>query len=145
MVSKPARYQEPWARWTSCDAGWHTDLTPAPNPPAISILRAEAVPSYGGDTGFGLAVILGVHSRGLSGTVLSSHGGAVRVKAGDVLAVSRLMAARYSIRVRSMIQLVRHVAPPSWENACSQRAVDGLSLVHSKRIFTAWPLTMSSQ
>jgi alpha-ketoglutarate-dependent taurine dioxygenase len=37
-------------RWNSCDAGWHTDLTPAQNPPAISILRAEAVPSYGGDT-----------------------------------------------------------------------------------------------
>jgi taurine dioxygenase len=37
-------------RWTACDAGWHTDLTPAVNPPAISILRAEAVPSYGGDT-----------------------------------------------------------------------------------------------
>lgn len=37
-------------RWTSCDAGWHTDLTPAVNPPSVSILRAEAVPSYGGDT-----------------------------------------------------------------------------------------------
>jgi taurine dioxygenase len=37
-------------RWTACAAGWHTDLTPAVNPPAISILRAEAVTSYGGDT-----------------------------------------------------------------------------------------------
>lgn len=37
-------------QWTSPDAGWHTDLTPAVNPPAVSILRAEAVPSYGGDT-----------------------------------------------------------------------------------------------
>jgi alpha-ketoglutarate-dependent taurine dioxygenase len=37
-------------RWTSCDAGWHTDLTPAVNPPSVSILRAEAVPSFGGDT-----------------------------------------------------------------------------------------------
>jgi len=37
-------------RWTACDAGWHTDLTPAVNPPAISILRAEAVTSFGGDT-----------------------------------------------------------------------------------------------
>ena len=37
-------------RWTSCDAGWHTDLTPAVNPPSVSILRAEAVPSCGGDT-----------------------------------------------------------------------------------------------
>ncbi len=37
-------------RWTARDAGWHTDLTPAVNPPAISILRAEAVTASGGDT-----------------------------------------------------------------------------------------------
>lgn len=30
--------------------GWHTDVTPAVNPPAGSILRAETVPEYGGDT-----------------------------------------------------------------------------------------------
>ncbi|MFZ3555112.1 TauD/TfdA dioxygenase family protein [Streptomyces sp. BH055] len=30
--------------------GWHTDVTPAVNPPAASILRAETVPEYGGDT-----------------------------------------------------------------------------------------------
>jgi alpha-ketoglutarate-dependent taurine dioxygenase len=38
------------ARWTSYGAGWHSDLTPAVNPPAISVLRAERVTSYGGDT-----------------------------------------------------------------------------------------------
>lgn len=32
--------------------GWHTDVTPAWNPPAASILRAEVVPEYGGDTSF---------------------------------------------------------------------------------------------
>jgi alkyl sulfatase len=32
--------------------GWHTDVTPAVNPPAGSILRAEVVPTYGGDTTF---------------------------------------------------------------------------------------------
>src|ERR1700722_1050058 len=31
-------------------SGWHSDLTPMVNPPAICILRAETVPSYGGDT-----------------------------------------------------------------------------------------------
>jgi alpha-ketoglutarate-dependent taurine dioxygenase len=31
-------------------AGWHTDVTAAVNPPAASILRAETVPSFGGDT-----------------------------------------------------------------------------------------------
>jgi taurine dioxygenase len=33
-------------------AGWHADTTPLINPPAASILRAEVVPPYGGDTGF---------------------------------------------------------------------------------------------
>ncbi|WP_131785786.1 TauD/TfdA dioxygenase family protein [Protofrankia symbiont of Coriaria ruscifolia] len=31
-------------------AGWHTDLTAAVNPPAASVLRAEIVPEFGGDT-----------------------------------------------------------------------------------------------
>jgi alpha-ketoglutarate-dependent sulfate ester dioxygenase len=32
--------------------GWHTDVTPAVNPPAGSILRADVVPDFGGDTTF---------------------------------------------------------------------------------------------
>lgn len=31
-------------------AGWHTDVTAAVNPPAVSILRADVVPEIGGDT-----------------------------------------------------------------------------------------------
>lgn len=31
---------------------WHTDVTPAINPPAASVLRADVVPEYGGDTTF---------------------------------------------------------------------------------------------
>ncbi|MFD4395560.1 TauD/TfdA dioxygenase family protein [Kitasatospora sp. NPDC058397] len=31
-------------------SGWHVDLAAAVNPPAISVLRAETVPPYGGDT-----------------------------------------------------------------------------------------------
>ena len=31
---------------------WHTDVTAAVNPPAASVLRAEVVPEYGGDTTF---------------------------------------------------------------------------------------------
>lgn len=37
-------------KWLTYDSGWHSDLTPAVNPPAISILRAEVVPPFGGDT-----------------------------------------------------------------------------------------------
>lgn len=36
----------------SSTRGWHTDVTAAVNPPAASILRAEVVPAYGGDTTF---------------------------------------------------------------------------------------------
>ncbi|MFI0742763.1 TauD/TfdA dioxygenase family protein [Streptomyces sp. NPDC021100] len=31
-------------------SGWHTDLSDAVNPPAASVLRAEILPSHGGDT-----------------------------------------------------------------------------------------------
>lgn len=34
----------------SYNSGWHTDVTAAVNPPAASILRAETVPEFGGDT-----------------------------------------------------------------------------------------------
>jgi taurine dioxygenase len=36
----------------SLTGGWHTDVTPAVNPPAGSVLRADVVPSFGGDTTF---------------------------------------------------------------------------------------------
>ena len=40
----------PKAKKVSYDNGWHTDVTALVNPPAASILRAEIVPPYGGDT-----------------------------------------------------------------------------------------------
>jgi taurine dioxygenase len=40
------------ARKYSYTSGWHSDVTPAVNPPAGSILRADVIPSYGGDTTF---------------------------------------------------------------------------------------------
>jgi alpha-ketoglutarate-dependent taurine dioxygenase len=40
------------ARKYSYTSGWHTDVTPAINPPAGSILRADVIPDYGGDTTF---------------------------------------------------------------------------------------------
>jgi alpha-ketoglutarate-dependent taurine dioxygenase len=33
-------------------SGWHADVTPALNPPAVSILRGDKMPPYGGDTQF---------------------------------------------------------------------------------------------
>jgi taurine dioxygenase len=55
----PRRFQqrygaddEPKIRKYSYTSGWHTDVTPAINPPAGSILRADVIPVYGGDTSF---------------------------------------------------------------------------------------------
>jgi alpha-ketoglutarate-dependent taurine dioxygenase len=46
-----ASYAEQFARRQyTYFAGWHTDVTAAVNPPAASILRAETVPEFGGDT-----------------------------------------------------------------------------------------------
>jgi alpha-ketoglutarate-dependent sulfate ester dioxygenase len=50
----------------SLTSGWHTDVTPAVNPPAGSILRADVVPSFGGDTTF---TNLAAAYEGLSGPV----------------------------------------------------------------------------
>ena len=43
---------EPQVFKHSYTSGWHSDVTPAINPPAGSILRADIIPSYGGDTTF---------------------------------------------------------------------------------------------
>lgn len=43
------RYQGLFGK-ASYDSEWHTDLTPVINPPFASILRADTVPEYGGDT-----------------------------------------------------------------------------------------------
>ena len=45
-----ADYRKQVRRQYSYFSGWHTDVTAAVNPPAISILRAEVVPEIGGDT-----------------------------------------------------------------------------------------------
>ncbi|MEU6721020.1 TauD/TfdA family dioxygenase [Nonomuraea sp. NPDC046802] len=46
-----ANYRELYRkRRYSYYSGWHTDVTAAVNPPAASILRAETVPEFGGDT-----------------------------------------------------------------------------------------------
>ncbi|WP_131768078.1 TauD/TfdA dioxygenase family protein [Candidatus Protofrankia californiensis] len=45
------RYEAAFGRkWATFDNGWHTDVTALVNPPAASILRADRVPPYGGDT-----------------------------------------------------------------------------------------------
>lgn len=60
LTVDPRKYQEMYGqdiyaqvdaqRYYTYFAGWHTDLTAAVNPPAASVLRAETVPAFGGDT-----------------------------------------------------------------------------------------------
>jgi len=58
LTIDPRRYQELYGldrtqqarRRYSYYSGWHTDVTATVNPPAASILSAEAVPPFGGDT-----------------------------------------------------------------------------------------------
>ncbi|MDT4991391.1 MAG: alkyl sulfatase [Actinoplanes sp.] len=38
------------SRWASGITGWHIDMSHVVNPPTASILRAETVPAFGGDT-----------------------------------------------------------------------------------------------
>ncbi|OZI37844.1 taurine dioxygenase [Bordetella genomosp. 10] len=47
------RYGKSYTRKLSANGpAWHADVTPLINPPAYSILRAEVVPAYSGDTQF---------------------------------------------------------------------------------------------
>ncbi|MEY9848639.1 TauD/TfdA dioxygenase family protein [Streptacidiphilus sp. MAP5-3] len=46
----PARFEKRFGKGFRDEYRWHTDVTPAVNPPAGSILRAEVVPDFGGDT-----------------------------------------------------------------------------------------------
>ena len=68
--------------------GWHTDVTAAVNPPAGSILRAEQVPDFGGDTTWTNLVAayqgLSAPVRAFVDTLRAEHryGGSSRV-AGD--------------------------------------------------------------
>src|SRR5688572_29930886 len=50
----------------------------------------------------------------------------------------------HATRVKSLTQLLSHVAPPSAELDCSQRADRGVMRDHCTRVFTARPLYVSS-
>ena len=72
---------------TSYDNSWHTDVTPLVNPPAASILRAELLPPYGGDTAFTNLVAayenLPQGLRDLADTLKAKHAFASRAKPGS--------------------------------------------------------------
>lgn len=87
---------------------WHTDVTPAVNPPAASVLRADVVPEFGGDTTFtnlvaayeGLSEPLrsfldGLRAEHRYGAALARKGGAPN----SVISDQRLVARHPVVRV----------------------------------------------
>lgn len=85
-------------------AGWHTDVTAAVNPPAASILRAETVPEFGGDTTWTNLVAayegLSAPLRGFLDTLRAEHryGGSEQ----------QLTTDRYSRRVNDNLLVAVH-------------------------------------
>lgn len=91
--------------WT----GWHTDVTPAINPPAVSILRGETVPEAGGDTMFadmGAAYrALSPAMRGFIDTLHGIHlyqgaeGAGTRKEYKEILERNRIVSRHPLVRV----------------------------------------------
>lgn len=72
---------------TSYDNSWHTDVTALVNPPTASILRADLLPPYGGDTAFTNLVAayenLPKGLRDFADTLDAKHAFATRAKPGS--------------------------------------------------------------
>lgn len=130
-------------RWLTYDSGWHTDLTPAVNPPAISILRAEVVPRFGGDTQWtnlaaayeGLAGPL----RKLADSLRAEHtffaGCQLLLSDPEDAKISRMNAADPQIAIHPVVR----VHPETGErclfvNPASVSTIVGFSPTESRRI-----------
>jgi taurine dioxygenase len=92
---------------------WHADVTAAVNPPAASILRAEVIPPYGGDTLW-------------SNTVAAYQGLSAPVQ-----------------RLADKLRAVHRFSPPEGTSATSdyQRRVDGRPLVTEHPVVRVHPET----
>ncbi|MGC5248437.1 TauD/TfdA dioxygenase family protein [Gordonia sp. DT219] len=102
------RYEENLGRKrTSYDHSWHTDVTALVNPPAASILRADIVPPYGGDTTWTNLVAayegLPQELRDLADTLDIKHQFAPRAAAGSQrarkISEANLVAYHPAVRV----------------------------------------------
>ncbi|MEV4154998.1 TauD/TfdA family dioxygenase [Nocardia salmonicida] len=102
------RYDELYGRKrTSYDSSWHTDVTALVNPPAFSILRADILPPYGGDTAWTNLVAayenLPAELRALADVLDAEHTFETRASRGssraDVLAAKPLRSFHPVVRV----------------------------------------------
>jgi hypothetical protein len=102
--------------------------------------RVPAVQGVGGDAG----------DRRLSVNWRELRGGHARAPPRPQICQRTVSGVRVvqggqAVRLNCMIQLVTKRCPPSNENACSQRADDGVMSAHSNRTTTARPPRTSSQ
>jgi alpha-ketoglutarate-dependent sulfate ester dioxygenase len=101
------RYEQKFGKKrVTYDNGWHTDVTALVNPPAGSILRADIVPPYGGDTAWTNLVAayegLPPQLRALADTLRAKHSFSPRVLTGsygEKIAANPLVAIHPVVRV----------------------------------------------
>jgi taurine dioxygenase len=118
-------------------SGWHTDVTAAVNPPAASILRAEAVPEFGGDTQWTNLVAayegLSAPLQRLAETLRAVH--RFRVPAGEESKLAKRVNANLLIAEHPVVR----VHPETGERALFVNPgftdhIAGLGAIESQRI-----------
>ncbi|GGJ94508.1 hypothetical protein GCM10010123_25460 [Pilimelia anulata] len=147
LTIDPRRYEEQYGidrrdqhrRQYSYYSGWHTDVTAAVNPPAASILRAETVPEFGGDTTWTNLVAA---YRGLSEPLRAFVDG-LRAEHRFLAGIDASDNARYRDRINKNLLVAVHpvvrVHPETGERALfvnpgfTSRIV-GLSAVESRQV-----------
>ena len=92
---------------------WHTDVTAAVNPPAASVLRAEVVPEFGGDTTFTnlVAAYEGLSDpvkRFVEGLRAEHRYGASLTRKGAITADNPVIAARPLVARHPVVRVHPH-------------------------------------
>lgn len=128
--------QEFHRRQYSYFSGWHTDVTAAVNPPAASILRAQSVPEFGGDTQWTNLVAA---YEGLSGPLQRLAESLRAVHRFRVPGEESRLAARINANLLIAEHPVVRVHPETGERALFVNPgftdhVVGLSAVESRRV-----------
>jgi taurine dioxygenase len=147
LTIDPRRYEKLYGldrkqqtrRQYSYYSGWHTDVTAAVNPPAASILRAETVPAFGGDTAWSNLVAayegLSEPLRRLADGLRAEH----RFLAGSEADDNGRYAERISKNLLVAVHPVVRVHPETGERALFvnpgfTKKILGLSAAESRQI-----------
>jgi len=124
-------------------AGWHTDASPAVNPPAAAILRAEQVPPFGGDTQWTnlVAAYEGMSEplRAFADSLTAEHwflaGFDIREHDPEAGDLARQLTAAPIISVHPVVRVIPETAEHAlFVNPSSTGRIVGLSAVESRRV-----------